>query len=74
MKRFQFNYKFIKTIEMEKIIKINLGLDISMQTFWATLTLLNESHEIKHLKSSKKLILLHKIDFGKLNHHKTSFG
>ncbi len=25
-------------------------------------------------KSSKNLILLHKIDFGLLNHHKPSFG
>jgi transposase len=38
---------------MEKIVKTNVGLDISMETFWATITVSNEDYEIRHLKSSE---------------------
>jgi transposase len=37
---------------MEKIIKTNVGLDISMETFWATITVSNHDYEIRHIKSS----------------------
>ncbi len=36
---------------MEKIIKKNVGLDISMETYWATITVLNSDYEICFLKS-----------------------
>jgi len=38
---------------MEQIVKTNVGLDISMETYWATITLLNSDHEIKHVKSKE---------------------
>jgi transposase len=36
---------------MEKITRTNVGLDISMDSFWATITVSNNEHEIKHLAS-----------------------
>jgi len=38
---------------MEQIVKKNAGLDISMDTFWATITVLNVDYEIKHVKSKE---------------------
>lgn len=38
---------------MELIIKANVGLDMSMATFWATITISNQDFEIKHLKSAE---------------------
>lgn len=38
---------------MEKIIKQNTGIDVSMGTFWATITVLTALYEIKHLQSKE---------------------